>query len=1154
MLGTENEVTQPAVSVVPVSPTMDGASMAQDIFYTRSIRGLILLGLALAALQSNSVAPADERADFFESRIRPLLINRCCECHSAETDQHGGLLLDSKAGWEIGGDSGTAIVPSDPDASLLIKAVRWHDPDLRMPPKDAGGKLTAAEIADLEAWVQSGAFDPRTEVGKTMIRKSWEEKFTERCEWWSLQPVTNPPVPEVNDVEWSRSATDRFLRHRMGSERITPVGLASPETLIRRVTLVLTGLPPQPNDVSAFVDACEQDRNSAYAQLVDRLLESPQFGERFARHWLDVVRFTETHGNEWNYDVPYAWRYRDYLIRAFNEDLPYNQFVREHIAGDLLAKPRHNADGRFNESVIGTAFYRFGEVNHDSCVLFGSIGYDVVDNQLDTLTKAFQATTVACARCHDHKIDAVSTKDYHALLGILRSSRSVQHTLDDANVNALAMAELAELKNSIRTELSEIWKRDAAALDVNKLNAILATAGDAVPAATDPLFAWSRLTKNAELSGASCAATWKTAAAEYAARSAEYAAFNTAQFTTVADFRNGDTANWTRNGMGLRDNNWLPGDFSVATEGDAAIRHVLPTGVFTFGVSDKLNGALRSPPLKRTHGKVSFEVMGGGFSLARLVFNNCQLNYTNQHSIHHPDWSWITVNFQEGTQALHPYAELLTFWDNPKFPDPLGTLSKDTENQRLPFSHHAKNPRTWWGVRRVVAHDGTETPRDEAAFVATLFNGNAVQSLDQAAGNYAAIAATAVARFESRGAANEDIRWLEWLLARGVLSNRADATPRLAELIAKYREIEANQISLPKTMPGMADEGPGFDQPVLVRGEYTKPGDVVERRYLEAVSPAIQSPRSNEWAGTYIESIFPSPSHGSGRAMIAEAIVGADNPLTSRVMVNRIWYWVFGDGLVRTPDDFGHVGELPSHPELLDHLATQFVNDQWSMKKLIRGLVLSRAFQLSAAPLPESREKDPDNVLLSWYPARRVEAEVIRDSILVVSGRLDSTMYGPSVHPYRATADTEKRLYVGPLDGDGRRSIYIKFQLMESAQFLSAFNLPGGKMTQGRRDASNVPAQSLAMLNDPFVLAMADCWSESLVVDGSMDATERLTRMFKSAFGRSPSSSEVRRFEQTITDLSKIHNVIPADILTNRSIWKDAAHAVFNFKEFIFIP
>ena len=288
--------------------------------------------------------------------------------------------------------------------------------------------------------------------------------------------------------------------------------------------------------------------------------------------------------------------------------------------------------------------------------------------------------------------------------------------------------------------------------------------------------------------------------------------------------------------------------------------------------------------------------------------------------------------------------------------------------------------------------------------------------------------------------------------------------------------------------------------------------------------------------------------------MVAEAIVDADNPLTSRVMVNRVWYWVFGNGLVRTPDDFGHVGELPSHPDLLDHLATQFVINKWSMKKLIRSLVLSRAFQSSAAPVTDSREKDPENRLLSWYPARRAEAEVIRDSILAVSGRLDKKMYGPSIHPYREVADTEKRLYIGPLDGDGRRSIYIKFQLMEAAQFLNAFNLPGGKISQGRRDASNVPAQSLALLNDPFVLAMADRWSESLVADGSMNVTERLSGMFRSALGRSPSSSELQRFEQTISDLGAIHKVSPAEILTNRSIWKDAAHTVFNFKEFIFIP
>ncbi len=1145
------------MSFTRVSVNLDGLNMAQNSCGTRSIRIWVLSGLATAMMFGSTSVSADERAEFFESRIRPLLINRCGKCHSSETEQNGGLSLDSKAGWEIGGDSGTSIVPGDVDASLLIRAVRWDDPDLQMPPKDAGGKLTAAEIVDLETWVKNGAFDLRIDVGTAKSRRSWDEMLAERRQWWSLQPVADPLPPEVSDATWSGSSIDRFLRHRMGAEGMMPVGLASPETLIRRATLVLTGLPPQPGDVAAFVEACQQDRDRAYANLVDRLLASPQFGERFARHWLDVVRFTETHGNEWNYDVPYAWRYRDYLIRAFNDDVPYDQFVREHIAGDLLANPRQHPAGQFNESVIGTAFYRFGEVNHDSCVLFGSIGYDIVDNQIDTFTKAFQATTVACARCHDHKMDAVSTKDYHALLGILRSSRSVQHTLDDATVNAAAMAELAELKTSIRKELSDIWKRDTAALDRNKLNTLLAATGDAVPAATDPLFAWSRLTKAAETPGASVIETWQSAASEYAARSGEHAAFNMAQFRTVADFSNGSRADWTADGMGLRDSEGNSGDFCVATEGDSAIRHVLSAGVFTFGLSDKLNGAFRSPPIQRTHARLSFEVMGGGFSLARLVFNNCQLNYTNQNSIHHPDWSWITVDFQEGTQPLHPYAELLTFWDNPKFPDPLGTLSKDTENQRLPFSDHAKNPRTWWGVRRVVAHDGTETPRDEAAFAATLFDGSAVQSLDQAAERYAAIAATSVARFEARSAANNDVRWLEWLLAKGLLSNRADATPRLAELIAKYRDIELHQLSLPRTMPGMADEGPGFDQPVLARGEYTKPGDTVQRRYLEAVARIAEPknpPAGHEAASLYVRSITPTPDAGSGRAMVAESLVAADNPLTSRVMVNRIWYWVFGNGLVRTPDDFGHVGELPSHPQLLDHLATQFAGDQWSIRRLVRSLVLSRAFQSSATPSPECREKDPDNVLLSWYPARRAEAEVIRDSILAVSGRLDRTMYGPSIHPYRGAADTEKRLYIGPLDGDGRRSVYIKFQLMESAQFLNAFNLPGGKITQGRRDASNVPAQSLALLNDPFVLAMADRWSESLVADGSLTVADRLTRMFRSAFGRPPSASELQRFEHTIHDLSAIHNVSPADLLTDRSIWKDAAHTVFNLKEFIFIP
>ena len=1108
-----------------------------------------------------TAARADDDV-FFEARIRPLLIARCYECHSAATEQNGGLSLDSKPGWEHGGDSGSAIVPGDPETSRLINAVRWNDADLKMPPRDAGGKLAASEIADLEAWVKAGAFDPRTEAPVAKPRKSWAETFEERRAWWSLQPVQNPEVPEVAIPEWNATAIDRFLFDRMTKAGLEAAALASPETLIRRATLVLTGLPPTVEDVTAFVAESQTDRSAAYERLIDRLLASPHFGERFARHWMDVVRFTETHGNEWNYDVPYAWRYRDYLIRAFNDDVPYDRFVREHIAGDLLAEIRRSPDGHLNESVIGTAFNRFGEVNHDSCVLFGSIGYDIADSQVDTLTKAFQATTVACARCHDHKMDAVSTRDYHALLGILRSSRSVQHTLDEPDVNAGEMHALQGLKAEIRKELADVWRLDAAAINAERLNSIVTAAGATVPGVTEPLAAWYRVSKADGTNGSEgsngsegrWADCWSAAAEDYAKESAQRAAFNKATFTTLADFRGGDLPGWNSDGMGLRGAGSPAGDFTVANEGEAAIRNVLPSGVFTFALSDKLNGAFRSPTLKRTHGKVSFEVMGGGFSLARIVFNNCQLNYTNQHSIHHPDWSWVTVDFQEKTDELHPYAELLTFWDNPKFPDPLGTLSKDTENQRLPFSEHSKNPRTWWGVRKVVAHDSAEAPKDEAAFVTKLYAGEPAQSVDEAVSRYSRIAAEAVETFAANSASDDDVRWLEWLLKNGVLSNKADSVPRLASLIAEYRQVEG-RLSLPHTMPGMADEAEGFAQPVLARGDYTKPGELVEARYLEALQLAMTSARPDSVGKESEMNEFRPRQHGGGRAVTAEAIADDDNPLTARVMVNRIWQWTFGSGLVRTPDNFGQVGDLPSHPELLDHLATRFVDEDWSMKGLIRSLVLSRAFQSSGAPAGLSRAKDPDNVLLSWYPARRAEAEVIRDSILAVSGRLDATQFGPSIHPYRATADTEKRLYTGPLDGDGRRSVYIKFQLMEPPSFLSAFNLPGGKETQGRRDASNVPAQSLALLNDPFVLAMADYWATRLVME-SPDPTiaARAEHMYRRALGRSPKTAELARFVEAVESFADAHGIASGETMTSNAVWNDAAHALFNFKEFIFVP
>ncbi len=705
----------------------------------------------------------------------------------------------------------------------------------------------------------------------------------------------------------------------MMEARVSPSGVASPRTLIRRASIILTGLAPTDEEAAAFEEAARRGQVGAYEALVDRLLASPRFGERFARHWLDVVRFSETHGNEWNYDVPYAWRYRDYVIRAFNEDVPYDQFVREHIAGDLLPRPRRNEPGRFNESAIGTAFYRFGEVNHDSCIEFGTIGYDIADNQLDTLTKAFQATTVACARCHDHKMDAVSTRDYHALLGILRSSRSVMHTLDQPEVNREPIAELKRIKADVRAQLAAVW-RGRGGLDRR-------------PEARGPARRVHRGFAPARQPGSRLG--------RRGPRKGERRGHRRGLDPPGRGAGGGDPRPGRVQPRPVPDSRRLPHPDRARLDHD---RHGIagrdrPERRFRRGPGGRVRdqgGAPRRPVhLRRVGqaqrcravadfgapgGRVSFEIIGGGSSLARLVFNNCQINYNNQHGLHHNDWTWVTVHFPDKTAELHPYAELLTFWDSPKFPDPLGTLGQDTENQRQPWAVHAKNPRTWWGVRRVVTHDAAETPKEDIAYLSRLLSGPPPKDVDDLASRYARVASGAVDAFAADRATDDDVRWLDWLLRSGLVSNRADASPRLAARLARYREVERG-LSLPRTMPGLADEGAAFDQPILVRGDFTRPGERVERRFLRALD-ADDSGRSQ-------------PTDGSGRAEVAERIADPTNPLTARVMVNRVWQWVFGRGLVRTPDDFGHMGEAPSHPELLDFLAARFVDEGWSVKRLV---------------------------------------------------------------------------------------------------------------------------------------------------------------------------------------------------------------------------
>lgn len=1116
---------------------------------------LICTNWSLAA-----AAPLDPAGiEFFEKKIRPVLVAHCYQCHSTQgKKQRGGLLLDSRDGLRKGGDTGPALVSGKPEASLLLKVLR-HAADVpKMPPK---GKLPDAVIADLEAWVKMGAPDPREKAPVQTAAASWEEMLRTRRQWWSLQPVRKPDVPRVMDSRWSGHPVDRFLLARLESARLAPAAPADRRTLIRRLSLVLTGLLPTPAEVESFA---RDESPRAYEQLVDRLLASPHFGERWARHWLDVVRFSETHGNEWNYEVHHAWRYRDYLIRAFNADVPYDQLVREQIAGDLLSRPRMNEAEQFNEAVIGTACYRFGEVNHDDCIALRQIGFDLADNQIDTLTKAFQATTVACARCHDHKIDAVSMKDYHALLGILRSSRLVSHTLDAPEVNAQPIRRLRELKAEIRKELGEVWLREsrqvgryllaAQARQINQPNAtelaqgldpkrldqwVAALRAEKQPA-EDPLGPWRRLMAARPADETSFATEWRKLAEHHGKDDQERTAFNDQQFTTFADFRTGNFAGWQVGGQGLRAGPSRSGEMILNPEGDMLLKAVLPAGCFTHPFSDKLNGTLRSPLLPPGKKHISFQVMGQRSSAVRLVSNNCQLNYKNYRALATPELQWVTFAPPQDRDSLRVYAELMTMLDNPKFPDQLSALGGDKENYRLPWEKAAANPRSFFGVTRVVLHDGAEPPKPGLSHLRPLFaptqEADSVRSFASLAACYSNVVERAVRAWAADSTSDDDARWIDALLRQGLLGNNVHLTPRLAELAARYRQTEQG-LSLPRVAPGLADFGPGFEQPVFVRGDCYRPGEAVARHYLEVLSKPDER--------------FASP--GSGRLELAEHIASPTNPLTARVMVNRIWHHLFGTGLVRTVDDFGRVGELPSHPELLDYLAARFVEDGWTMKHLIRSLVLTRAFQMSNEPSPTAKDSDPQNRLLQHYPARRMEAEAIRDAILAASGRLDRTLYGMSIQPFREKENADRRLFPGPLDGHGRRSIYIKNNLMEAPRFLSAFNFPGGKVAQGRRDVTNVPAQALALLNDPFVLQQAGVWADRLVARPDASVAARVEFMFQTALSRPPSPEENERFERAVAQLAELHQRTGLAILKSREVWQDMAHAMFNLKEFIYI-
>lgn len=917
--------------------------------------GWIFGAWGLAA--SHAVAVTPGQMEFFETRIRPILAQECYECHSEQGKRKGGLLLDSRPGWREGGDSGDVIVPGDPAASLLIRSIRHEIDDLKMP--KSGARLDDKVVADFEQWIREGAPDPRdTAPTAEEIAKDtdWDAILERRKQWWAFQPLDLNAAPGDEGAD-----IDDFLDRELESKGLKKSARADADTLRRRTSYVLTGLPPD-------------GRHDSHEAQVDALLASPAFGEKWARHFMDWVRYAESYGSEGDPAIPYAYRYRDYLIRAFNDDVPYPQLVKEAIAGDLLPNPR--IQNGLNESAIGIGQLRmvlhgFSPVDSlDEMVTF-------TDNQIDTVTKAFQALTVSCARCHNHKFDAISQADFYALFGIFTSTHPAVIDANAPGTGDAIRQELLRIKGQIKGALVDEWLKVAGP--------------ENHPDPSDPAdpcqMNWSGLPRSAA------------------------------------------------------------GEFSVALEGDRIVDRIHPAAYVSNLVSTRDRGVIVTNRFKNPGGTLWFRVAGNGGVKAKYVVQN----YPRTGTIHK------AIELKDPKDELFGWRSLdLEFWKGDEI------FLQVTTAADMPAEF--KPVRSWFALDDAVITQDKTPPQPvkisaaSARFLITAWRDNTITSAGAEA--------------------------LNALLQSGKLPNKE--MPGVEALVRRYRELEA-ELPEPTRVPGVI-EADAKDAALFVRGDHKQPAETVPRRFLEAIDPA------------------PFETTGSGRLELAGKIADMrNNPLTARVIVNRLWHHVFGRGLVASVDNFGKLGEPPTHPALLDFLARRFIETGGSIKSLLKMLLMSEAFQRSADVPPTAVEIDPENKFLSHWRMRRLEAETIRDSILTLSGRLDSTLYGESVS-----------------GAEPRRSVYVKVIRNALDPFLTTFDAPVPFSTRGKRDATNVPAQSLTLLNDPKVIGWSRDWAERVLGDKtSASDEERVRRMFGEAFGREASPDEIRQSIGYLADLKR---------------------------------
>lgn len=904
---------------------------ARQVESPRCSRLPYLAGLLFFLSASLNVAMGTDSSagtEFFESKIRPILVDNCYSCHSQQSPKvKGGLLLDTRDGLLKGGDTGPALKPGDVDHSLLIQAIRYTNDDLRMPPKNK--KLAAAQITDLEAWVEMGAPDPRNSSTALANAGAIREKARTH---WAFQPIHEPPVPVVKNQRLARTPVDNFILARLESARLKPSPPADKRTLIRRATFDLIGLPPTPGEVAAFL----ADKSpAAFGRVVDRLLASPQYGERWGRHWLDVARYADTKGYVFEEDrhYPYAYTYRDYVIRAFNQDLPYDEFVKEQVAADLLP----GATNKTSLAALGylTLGRRFlNNIN------------DIIDDRIDVVCRGMMGLTVACARCHDHKFDPIPTRDYYSLYGVFASSTEP----DQEPLLGIDAAPQKERAEYLAEHKKRVEARDN--FGVEKM---------------------------------------KETAARLRAQSGEYllAAYDAQQSTNKEDID----------------------DIAHARKLDPNMLHRWVAGLSVWR--------------------------------------------TNQQSIFAPWFAYADAPVKE-------------FQDRSK-----ELAAKFSANQDI--SHLVNSL-----VAQAFAGPPPATMKDVADRYGKL--------LSEVNDHWQKLSTNSTAITALPDASEEALRQI--LYAPDAPANLPTnefvklydipTVQKLRELQRHIDELDAESPGAPPRAMALVDRSDPHDAHVLIRGNSGNLGPEVPRELPEVLGGADRKPFRK----------------GSGRLELAEAIASTNNPLTARVLVNRVWMHHFGNPLVATPSDFGLRSEAPSNPELLDYLAARFMADGWSIKKLHRMIMLSAAYQRSSDNNPACAKVDPDNQLLWRMNRQRLEFEALRDTLLAVSGKLDLTPGGHSVDITDASAM--------------RRTVYGSIDRQNLPGLFRAFDFASPDTTSPRRFFTTVPQQALFLMNSPFIIKQAKATVTRPDFTAVSTDQKRIDLLYQLAFQRDPSREEIR--------------------------------------------